>query len=96
LALAGSGLARSCAALAGTKDQKHHEGGSDNANDDVNQDWAGEARSLLRWWNRRFHSRLDADFGPGGGFGEELSHGGGCLLDLGFQAKCPELYLEAQ
>ena len=52
-----------CAGLFGTKDQKHNEGGNDNANDDVDQDRAGKARSLLRRRDRRFHARLDADGG---------------------------------
>jgi hypothetical protein len=53
-------LRRPAPGLAGTKDQEHNEGGSDNANDDVDQSRAGEAGSLLRWRDRGFHPRLDA------------------------------------
>jgi hypothetical protein len=74
-------------ALTGTKDQKHQEGGSDHADDDEDQSWAGEARSLLRWWNRRFHWRLDADRGVGGGFGKEVPHGSGYLFEVGFEGE---------
>jgi hypothetical protein len=49
--------------LAGTKDKEHNEGGSDNTNDDVDQDWTGKAGSLLRWRGGRFHLCLDADEG---------------------------------
>jgi hypothetical protein len=73
-------------ALAWTKDQKHHESGSDNANDDVDQGRAG-ALSLLRGRSRRFHACLDADRTPGGGLGEELSHGGGYLFNVGFKSE---------
>ena len=80
-------ICESCAALTGTKDQKHQEGGSDNANDDEDQSRAGEARSLLRWWSRRFHLRLDADCGLGGGFGKELPHGAGYFFEVGFESE---------
>jgi hypothetical protein len=78
---------RDCDALSGTKDQKHQEGGSDNANNDEDQSRAGEARSLLRWWNGRFHLRLDAGCGPSGDLGKEVPHGGGYLLEVDFEVE---------
>jgi hypothetical protein len=79
---------RASDALAGTKNQKHQEGGSDHAHDDEDQSGAGEARSLLRWWSGRFHSRLDAGGGPGDGFGkEEVPHGGGYLFKVGLEGE---------
>src|SRR5258707_15504809 len=44
----GSGFTGVCAALAGTKDQKQNEGGSNYCNNDVDQRRAGEACSLFR------------------------------------------------
>jgi hypothetical protein len=61
-------LVRACVALLGAKDQKHKEGSNDNANDDVDQGGAGEACSLFRWWDRRFHAWLDADWHLHGDF----------------------------
>ena len=78
---------RDCDALSGTKDQKHQEGGSDDANNDEDESRAGEARSLLRWWNGRFHLRLDAGGGSTGDLGKEVPHGGGYLLEVGFEGE---------
>jgi len=40
------------------KDQKHHESGSDDRNDNEDQGGAREGGSLVRWPCRRFHPRL--------------------------------------
>jgi len=68
-------LPESRAALAGVEDQKHEEGGGDNGNDDEDQGRTGEARSLLRWWNGRFHLRLDAGWDWPVVFGETAAVG---------------------
>jgi hypothetical protein len=68
-------LVRACVALAGGKDQKHNEGGNDNANDNGDQGRAGEACSLFRWWDRRFHAWLDADWHSHGDFLKTLRMG---------------------
>jgi hypothetical protein len=41
-------FAIACAVLTWMKHQKHQEGGSDNADDDEDQNRAGEARPFLR------------------------------------------------
>ena len=68
-------LVRACVALVRAKNQKHNEGGDDDADDNEDQGWAGVTRSLFRWPNRRVHAWLDADSSPCGGLGKELPHG---------------------
>jgi hypothetical protein len=46
-----------------TKDQEQHEGGSNNADNDVDHGWVREAGSLFGWEDWRIHDRLDADPG---------------------------------
>jgi hypothetical protein len=70
------------AGLAGTKDKKHNEGGSDNPHDDVEQSGARKARFLLRWRGRRFHSRLDADRELDGGFRQDCVRAQGGYLSV--------------
>jgi hypothetical protein len=88
-------LCESAALLSGTKNEKHKEGGDDDADDDEDQGWAGETRPLLRRWGRRRHFQLDADLCFCGSFGEELPHGrsifseaGGAVFLQGVLANC--------
>jgi hypothetical protein len=73
--------------LTRTENQKHQEGGSDDANNDEDQSRAGEACSLLRRWNRRFHLRLDAGCGRRDDFDKEVAHCGGYLLEADFEGE---------